>query len=164
MTEFDELYQTYFGDVFRYLQRLSGNDSVAEELTSDTFFKAMGAIDTFRGDCSVRVWLCQIAKNSYFSHAKKHGRQLNINEEQIKQLPDPSPSMEDTVIRQSEAERAGAILHELAEPYKEVFMLRVYGELSFAKIGKLFGKTQNWACVTYHRAKQKIKERMEASS
>ena len=53
------------------------------------------------------------------------------------------------------------ILHGLDEPYKEVFQLRVFGELSFAQIGRIFGKSENWARVTYHRAKLKIQERME---
>ena len=52
------------------------------------------------------------------------------------------------------------ILHELPEPYKEVFQLRVFGELAFGQIGRIFGKTETWARVTYHRARLKIQERM----
>ena len=63
LTNFEEVYAVYFDDVYRYLLSLSGSESTAEELTSETFFRAMDALDRFRGECSVRVWLCQIAKN-----------------------------------------------------------------------------------------------------
>ena len=65
VTEFEKIYRTYFNDVFLYIRRLSNNEQIAEEITSETFYKAMRSIDSFRGDCDIRVWLCQIAKNSY---------------------------------------------------------------------------------------------------
>lgn len=71
MTAFEELYHTYFNDVYLYILRLSGDEHIAEEITSDTFFRAMRAMDHFRGDCDVRVWLCQIAKNCYHTYLKK---------------------------------------------------------------------------------------------
>lgn len=163
MTEFEQIYQTYFDDVYLYLKRLTKDESAAEELTSDTFFKAMQALSSFRGDCSIRIWLCQIAKNCYFSRQKRQ-RTLTELDEDI--LPDPAqPEDIDTRIAvQNEAERIHVLLHEMPEPYKEVFMLRVFGELSFKQIGKIFGKTENWACVTYHRAKEKIARKMEGQN
>ena len=133
LTNFEEVYAVYFDDVYRYLLSLSGSESVAEELTSETFFRAMDALDRFRGECSVRVWLCQIAEESHEEALEDH----------------------------SEAARIQELLHALREPYKEVFMWRVYGEKSFRDIGALFGKTENWACVTYHRAKRMIREGLE---
>ena len=52
-------------------------------------------------------------------------------------------------------------IHELGEPYKEVFNLRVFAELPFKEIGGLFGKSDAWARVTFARAKLKVIERME---
>ena len=49
----------------------------------------------------------------------------------------------------------------MREPYKEVFMWRIYADLSFKQIAQIFGKNENWACVTYHRARKMIQERME---
>ena len=72
--EFEEIYTTYFRDVFLYIHRLSNNEHLAEEITSETFFKAMNSIESFRGDCDIRVWLCQIAKNCYFTYLKKTQR------------------------------------------------------------------------------------------
>lgn len=79
-------------------------------------------------------------------------------------LPDPSETVEEQFVRRDEAARIRKILHEIPEPYKEVFMWRVYAELSFKQIGQIFGKSENWACVTYHRARAKIKEKLEGTN
>ena len=128
----------------------------AQEITSETFARALEGIDRFRGDCDVRYWLCRIAKNCYTSQLRKDGRLTELPEE----LPQEG-SVEQNAIDAALSEQAQAALHALEEPYKEVFMLRVYGELSFRRIGVLFGKTENWACVVFHRARNKLKERME---
>ena len=159
--EFEELYNTYFKDVYRYVLRLSGDVHVAEEVTSDTFLKALKAIHKFRGDCEVRVWLCQIAKNGYYSFLKSSGKTEAIDTSELLQIADPAVSAEERLARQETAKKLQSLLHLLPEPYKEVFMWRVYGELSFKHIGQLFGKNENWACVTYHRAKKLIREKME---
>jgi len=159
MTEFEQIYTAYFRDVFLYIRRLSGDEHIAEEVTSETFFKALKSIGSFRGDCEMRVWLCQIAKNCYSDYLKKNGRSGSLDE--LKEA-DTGCSVEDAVTRRDEAARIRRALHSLPEPYKEVFMWRVFGELSFEQIGQIFDKSENWACVTYHRAKSKIKERLEA--
>ncbi len=161
--DFEQIYCTYFHDVYRYIRRLSGSEQLAEEITSETFFRALQAIDRFRGDCDVRVWLCQIAKNCYTSHHRRAGRVDDLDDAAWASIPDPSESAEERLLRRDESARIRAILHELPEPYREVFMWRVYAELSFAQIGQLCGKSENWACVTYHRARRKIIERMEES-
>ena len=79
-------------------------------------------------------------------------------------LPDPSETVEEQFVRRDEAARIRKILHEIPEPYKEVFMWRVYAELSFKQIGQIFGKSENWSCVTYHRARAKIKEKLEGTN
>ena len=161
VTDFEHLYDTYFNDVYLYILRLSGNEHLAEEITSDTFFKAMKSINSFRGDCDVRVWLCQIAKNCYYSHVKKSNRIEQVDEAELQEIPDLAPSVADEYARREEIEQIQKILHDVSEPYKEVFMWRVYAELSFKQIAQIFGKTENWACVTYHRARKMIKERLE---
>ena len=161
VTDFERVYGTYFNDVYLYILRLSGNEHIAEEITSDTFFKAMRSIDSFRGDCDVRVWLCQIAKNCYYSYLKKSSRAEQVDEAELQKIPDPAPSVADEYARRDEIRRIQKILHGISEPYKEVFMWRVYAELSFKQIAQIFGKTENWACVTYHRARKMIKERLE---
>ena len=159
--EFEKIYRTYFNDVFLFIRRLSNDDHIAEEITSETFFKAMRSIDTFRGETDICAWLCQIAKNCYFSHLKKQQRVVNIDSIE---LTDDKGSIEEQILNQSDAMRIHLLLHNLTEPYKEVFMLRVFGELSFKQIAEIFQKTDNWACVTYHRARNKILEQMEVNN
>ena len=163
MTDFEKLYNTYFNDVYLYIRRLSGDDHIAEEITSETFFKAMHSIESFRGDCDVRVWLCQIAKNCYYTHIKKAGKVQEADLDAIQNIPDPAPGLAEQLIRKEEVQRIQKVLHDISEPYKEVFMWRVFAELSFKQIGQIFNKSENWVCVTYHRACNKIKERMEAN-
>lgn len=160
--DFETVYTTYFNDVFRYIRRLSGSEHIAEEITAETFFKAMHALDRFRGECDIRVWLCQIARNCYLSHLKKAGRTSPLEDALLSGLSDPAEPMEERLLRQEEAARAQRLLHDIPAPYKEVFMWRVFAELSFGQIGQIFGKSENWACVTYHRARTKLQERLEA--
>ena len=136
---------------------------MAEEVTSDTFFKALKAIHKFRGDCDVRVWLCQIAKNCYYSFLKNTGRTENIDTPELCSIADPEMPMEERLARKETAKELQGLLHRLPEPYKEVFMWRTYAELSFKQIGQMFGKTDNWACVTYHRAGAMLKKGLEES-
>ena len=163
MTDFERVYGTYFNDVYLYILRLSGNEHIAEEITSETFFKAVNSINDFRGDCEIRVWLCQIAKNQYLSYLRKSKRSVSMENIDQLHLPDTGEPMEETLILRDEAARIRKILHDIGEPYKEVFMWRVFAELSFRQIGQIFHKSENWACVTYHRARRKIKERLEAN-
>ncbi len=159
MTDFEKVYKEYFKDVYLYLLKLSGSEHIAEEITSECFFKAMQSINKFRGDCEVRVWLCQIAKNCYFNYIKKESKKADFGETFDFGSKEDSPELLSE--KRNEAERIRKELHNLENPYKEVFMWRVFGELSFKEIGFIFKKTENWACVTYHRAKNMIKERME---
>lgn len=159
--DFEQVYQTYFKSVYRYIRRLSGDEQLAEEITSETFVQVMRSIGTFRGDCDLRVWICQIAKNTYYTHLKKQNRVAALDEEAWLALADPAAPVEERLDAKEDAQRIRALLHTLPEPYEEVFMWRTLGELSFAEIGALYGKTANWACVTYHRARQQIKTGME---
>lgn len=164
MTDFESIYRTYFDDVYRYISGLSGDKNLAEEITSETFFKAMGAIDGFRSDCSMRIWLCQIAKNCYYSHVEKSRRTVHVDESELSNRPDDSMSPEQQFIHRDQAREIRMILHDIPDPYKEVFMWRTFGELSFKQIGQIFGKSENWACVTHHRAKAMIQKRLEQSN
>jgi len=160
VVEFETIYRTYFRDVELYLLALCKDAHLAEELTAQTFFQALSSLRNFRGDCDIRTWLCTIGRNCYLSHLRRNSKLLPVEELSI---PDPMPQIEELVADKEQAMQIHRILHDLKEPYKEVFLLRVFGQLSFADIGFLFGKSQNWACVTYHRAKQKIISELEVS-
>ena len=155
---FDQVYQTYFDPVYRYVLSLSGSSQIAEEITQETFFKALRSLDQFQGRSSLKSWLCAIAKNLWLSELRRKKTQP-IDE--AMQLSDPSVGPEEALVRQDESIRIHRLLHHLDEPYREVFTLRTLGQLSFRDIGELFGKSENWACVVYHRARAKIREKME---
>ena len=158
MTEFESIYRDYFRDVELYLRAVCKDELLAEELTEQVFFQALKALPTFRGDCDIRTWLCAMGRNAFLSHLRKAKQTEDIDELQI---PDPRKSIEDCIADRQQAMAIHRVLHDLPEPYKEVFSLRVFGQLSFQDIGGLFGRTANWACVTYHRARQKILDEME---
>jgi len=156
MTDFEEIYNLYFRDVYRFVYKLSGSESIAEEITQEMFFKALKGIKNFNGKCSLKAWLFQIAKNVFYTHHKKQNRFDPLPETTVQN----DKSVEDLVTDQASAMALHAALYTLAEPYKEVFMLRIFGELSFSQIGQVFGKTENWARVTFYRAKQKTLEQI----
>ena len=160
--EFEDIYSSYFKDVYLYTLRLSSSKEIAEEVTAETFFKALKSISSFRGDCSIVTWLCQIAKNSYYTYLKKNGRTICLDDDIANTASEQD--LETIAIDHDEALRIKRHLHELPEIYKEVFMWRIYAEMSFDEIGSLFGKTANWACVTYHRARKMIMDKMEEPS
>lgn len=157
----EELYRTYFDIVYRYIRSISQDGSLAEEVTQETFFKALKKADQFRGDCDVRVWLCQIAKNTLYDHLKKQKKQLLGDEKLEKTESAGGELLEEKLAQRSQAMEIHKVLHRLSEPYKEVFSLRTFGELTFREIGMLFGKSENWARVTYYRARVKIREELE---
>lgn len=157
MPDFETVYRAYFADVYKYALALSRDETAAEEITQETFFKALSAIDSFRGDCQFRVWLCQIARNQYLTLCRERKRFAEGKAEPA------DGGVEERFADADAAKRLHVLLHGLPEPYKEVFSLRTFGELPFAQIGELFGKTENWARVTYFRARQKLKEEFDGT-
>lgn len=158
MLNIQEVYEQYFTVVYRYLLSLSHNIHIAEELTQETFFKALKKVDDFRGDCDLRVWLCKISKNTYYDYLKKNKKYAPESQDE-KEESFPSDLLQNFSDKET-ALQVHKVLHRLSEPYKEVFSLRVFGELSFAEISSLFGKSESWARVTYHRACKKIREEL----
>lgn len=154
MRAFDEVYNLYANQVYKYLLCLTGDRNLAEELTQETFFKAYKNIHKFKGKCKMSVWLCQIAKNTYYTYYKKEKlRKSKLLDESILSGID----LQADFIRSDEIITLHRILHSLEEPYKEVFTLRVFGELSYKQISEIFGKSESWSRVTFYRAKEKIK-------
>lgn len=162
--DFEEIYRTYFNDVFVYIRKLSGDENIAEEITSQTFFKALSSINKFKGECDVRVWLCQIAKNCYFTYLKKNSKTENLDNLEVLNIQDFTCDVNEIISNQEQSKLIQNALHTIPEPYKEVFMWRVFAELNFKEIGQIFDKSDNWACVTYHRARNMIKEKLEETN
>jgi len=156
--DFDRIYTEYFENVYRFLLCLSGDEHTAEELTAETFFKALRSIGKFRGECDISTWLITIAKNCYYSHVKKK-RHLSLNESNLYSRTDIP--LHEKIADKETAAQIRTLISSLPNPYKDVFLWRVCAELSFKQIGAIFGKSDNWACVTYHRARKMILKQME---
>ena len=154
----EKLYEAFYMKVFSYVMTLAKDRNDAEEITQETFFRAISTDKSFRGDSDSYTWLCAIAKNIFIDEKRRSSRQ---DDELSEELPDTNKGIEEKLTDRDQSLKIHLILHKLEEPYKEVFQLRIFGELSFAEIGSIFGKTETWARVTYHRARLKIKERMD---
>jgi RNA polymerase sigma-70 factor (ECF subfamily) len=155
--DLEQLYTAYFLQVYSFLVALTRDKALAEELTQETFFRAANHQDQFRREGNEFTWLCAIAKRLYYDELRR-GKKFSP-QAPAEELPHPD-SLEEALSDQDMAYQIHVQLHQLEEPYKEVFQLRIFGELSFQKIGALFEKSENWARVTYHRAKLKLQERM----
>ena len=154
----EKLYDTCYMQVYSYVMTLAKDQHKAQEITQDTFFKAITAKQTFRGESECYSWLCAIAKNLFIDSTRKSSRYQDEPDETI---ADSGTDIEQGIIDSETSFRIHMLLHDMEDPYKEVFELRVFGELSFAQISSIFRKTESWARVTFHRARLKLIERMK---
>lgn len=148
-----------YESVYRYALSLCRSETEAQDITQETFLKAMKSADKFEGESGLYTWLCAIAKNLWINRCKKLSRECSP-EGWEETVADGGVSVEERVADRDSALNIHRILHGLGEPYKEVFSLRVFGQLAFSDIASLFGKTESWARVTYHRARKMIIEQM----
>lgn len=156
--DMDAVYREHAQMVYLYLMSLCNDTHLAQDLTEDTFLKAMRTIDTWRGDCALASWLCAIARNEYLSDRRRHKRRAA----QAGELPDHAQDAPETSLLREE--RYLALMrrvHALGEDAREVFYLRAMGDMTFAQIGSVMGRTENWARVTYYRAKERIRREMD---
>ena len=157
MTEFEKLFRENRDFIFKYLMKLSRDYSLAEELTQETFFRAYMNFSALRDKEKASVWLCSIAKNTYFAYCNEQKK--NDSYDTLEEMSD-GDDIEEKIIRKELSKEALMCLHKLEEPYKEVFMLSVFGGFSLKEISGIFGKSESWARVTFYRAKEKLSERM----
>lgn len=155
MHEIEELYKKYYDVIFKYLMCLSKDKDIAEELTQETFYKMIKKINTYKGKSKFSVWLCEIAKNTYYDELRKNKR--IIKNENIENVVS-GQNLENDYIEKEEKINTYEKINKLDEITKRVLYLRINSELSFKEIGEILGKTENWARVTFYRGKQKIKE------
>lgn len=153
--DIDKIYKEYFETVYKYLLYLSHNEDLSEELTQETFYKAIRKINQFREECKMSTWLIKIAKNLYFDELKKSKKNEIININQIQQKIF-NECIEDTIVSNEEKKELKNKINTLDETSRQVIFLRISGELSFKEIGNMLNKSENWARVTYYRAKNKL--------
>ncbi len=156
MQDMEKIYEQYFEIVNKYLFCLTHNNDISEELTQETFYKAVKKIDTYKGECKISVWLCQIAKNLWYDQCKKNKKVISLDEELLEMQS--NETTEEKVISNDEKMSLYKKMQKLDEKTREVVYLRITGELSFKEIGIILNQTENWARVTFYRGKNKLKE------
>lgn len=157
LESFEEVFSRYFGRVYRFILSLTRSTDLAEEITQQTFFRALEKIDSFEGRSDVGTWLCSIAKNEFFSRSRRKEHPVAPDSLVFERSGE---DVAEGVQRDQQRMQIHRHLHGLEEPYREVFMLRVFGELKYSQIAALFGKSESWARVTYYRAKVEIQNRI----
>ncbi len=157
MQNIEQIYEQYFETVNKYLFCLTRNNDISEELTQETFYRAVKKIDTYKGECKMSVWLCQIAKNLWYDQCRKNKKLVNVKETDILNVQALN-TLEEQVIQKDEKISLYKKMQNLDEKTREVMYLRITGELSFKEIGIILNKTENWARVTFYRGKNQLKE------
>ena len=157
MTDFEKLFNENREFIFKYLMKMTQDTSLSDELTQETFFRAYMNYASLRNKEKASVWLCQIAKNTYFAWYNEHKKKDTFD---YLETESDGKSIEEAFIQKELSQKALVCLHELEESYKEVFMLSVFGGFSLKDISLIFGKSESWARVTFYRAKQKLLEKM----
>lgn len=157
MQDMEQIYKQYFETVNKYLFCLTHNSDISEELTQETFYRAVKKIDTYKGECKISVWLCQIAKNLWYDQCRKNKKIVNVDEKELFDL-ESLEKTDEQVISKDEKISLYKKLQKLDEKTREVMYLRITGDLSFKEIGIIMNKTENWARVTFYRGKNKLKE------
>ncbi len=157
--DFEELYLSAYPEVFRYLMRLCGDESMAEEITQEAFFRALRSKERYRGECRFSVWVCQIAKHELFRELKRRKRKLP--QDALLVCADMAVDVESQTDDKEMANAIRSRMEQLDEPYRSVFRMRVLEELPFSEIAAMYQKSESWARVTYHRAKLKIQEGLQ---
>lgn len=157
MQSMDEIYQKYAQMVYRYLLSKTRSEDLAEELTQETFYQAIKSIGRYDGSCKISTWLCAIAKNQLLAYYRKHPAEEDVDA----QSGLSGASVEAEILDAEHRVELMRKLHSCPEPYREILYLRIFGGLSFKEIGEIMGKTENWARVSYYRAKERLKKEVE---
>ena len=156
MQPMEEIYQQYARIVYGFLLSRTGDENLAEELTQETFYQAIRSSGNYDESCRVSTWLCAIARNTLLTYRRKHPAA-----EELDETVPSGASAEEEVLGNAGRLELIRLMHSLPEPAREVMYLRVFGELSFADIGAVHGKSENWARVTYFRAREKLRKDVE---
>ena len=157
MQDMELLYKEYFETIYKYLFCLTHDYDISEDLTQETFYKAVKKINTYKGECKMSTWLCQIAKNLWYDYLKKNKFIKDIDDNDLIKIEE-SYLVDEQVIQKEEKLILYKKMQILDEKTREVMYLRITGELSFKEIGIIMNKTENWARVTFYRGKNQLKE------
>lgn len=158
MKQIEELYLNYAKTVYKYLLCLTKDEDIAEDLTQETFYQALKNISNFKGECKVSVWLCQVAKYSWYKHLDKSKKCNCGSYDEVAFEVSSNQNLESDLLKSEDKMELFKKIHLLDSQSKEIIYLRLSGELSFKEISDIFNKSENWARVSFYRAKKKLLE------
>lgn len=154
MQDIDKIYREHAKTVYKFLYTKTQDADWAEELTQETFYRAMKSIHTYNGQCKITTWLCQIAKHIWMQELEKRSKyqteDINHN------IVSSEKGIEDQLIQTEQKMQLMKALHHIKEPAREVLYLRLLGGLSYKEIGEILDQSETWARVTFFRGKQKL--------
>lgn len=156
--DIEKIYRIYFEDVYRFLLSLSKNKEVAQDITSETFLKVINNSNKIEKTRNIKAYIFTIAKNTYINYYNKN--KIMMSTDDIEKFDQGIDSFEENLIESDNVKVLNDAIDKLDEPYRSITKLRL-NDLSFKEIGKIYGKTSNWACVCYYRAKEKLKDILE---
>ena len=161
LKNFEKLYNEYAVKLKKFLICLTSDPELSEDLMQETFYQAYKSIHRYNGSCQMITWLCQIGKHCYYDYLKKAKHYPICNIEDVKYTLKSSLSVEEDYIINETVKDIRKISGELKNPYGEILILHLFGEMSYCEIAEIYGKSENWVRVTYYRAKQKLRKRLE---
>ncbi|MDO4168644.1 MAG: sigma-70 family RNA polymerase sigma factor [Lachnospiraceae bacterium] len=156
MLSIEEIYNQYAMTVYRYLLSRTQDEDLAEELTQETFYQAVKSIHRFDGKSKILTWLIGIAKNLFYQNRRKNPVMSEFTD-----YIEKADSAEEEALASFEKKRILQAVHKLGEPMCEVIQLRIYAGFSYREIGEIMGRTENWARVTFYRAKEKLRKEID---
>lgn len=157
MYDFETIYNDYFNLVYKYLLALTNNHDLAEELTQETFYKAILKINTFKDESKITTWLCKIAKNLLLNYIR-HNKKIDISNIDDIAIASSLENIEDIIILNEEKKELYKEITKLDKSTQLVILYRINGNLSFKEIAEIFDKSEAWARVMFYRGKQILKE------
>ncbi len=160
MKDFEELYQFYQKDIYFFLLKLTGYKiSLAEELTQETFYQAFFSLKNFRGECAIKSWLCQIAKNIYYRYLREVVKQRNLKiKVEVKQ---EEKAVSDIVEEKQMIMHIRKVIEDLDEKNRSIVEYRLFSQMPYKEIGYLLGIKEATVKVLFSRAKVKIQMQLK---
>jgi len=157
----EEIYIKYSKKLYKYLYSLTKDHCISEELMQETFYSALKSINTFRGECNILSWLCEIAKNKWIHYNRKNNKvQLVEWDDNAMEHWLIGENIEEMVLQKNELRQLYEKIDKLDKKTKEVVWLRMNSDLQFREIGEILNESEVWARVTFYRAKLKLKEEL----
>ncbi len=158
-----ELFDRHAHAVYRYLLRLSGDQTLADDLTNETFYRAMLALDGFRGDASVKTWLLRIARNLYLNRVKREKRMTSLDAlvEKGATFSTPQPGPEAVTLSRERGEAIQRALLTLSETDRSILLLTSQEKLAHREISQILEISVAAVKVRVFRARQRLASALE---